>query len=168
MKFGLIILLLLYAGILSTGCMQEKGAPPVSETLAMPPEPSINSSTTTVSTSPSSQPDETLMGPVVFMPGGNYHVGDRILMTGTTILSPGNQLLIEVSSVSFGPTNKTMENGIYGISAVITVEKGVGDSQNRWEYLLDTTNFAPDEYQVLISGITVPTFRESTSFLLLP
>jgi hypothetical protein len=168
MKFGLIILLLFYAGILITGCIQEKGAPPVSETLTMPPEPSINSSTTTVSTSPSSPPSETLTGPVVFMSGGNYHVGDRILMTGTTILSPGNQLLIEVSSVSFGPTNKTIENGIYGMSAVITVEKGERDSQNRWEYLLDTTDFAPDEYQVLISGITVPMFRESTSFSLLP
>ena len=104
----------------------------------------------------------------MFISGGTYHVGDRLLMTGTTILSPGNQQLIEVSSVSFGPTNKTMENGIYGISAVITVEKGEKDSQNKWEYLLDTADFAPDEYQVLISGITVPTFRESASFLLLP
>ena len=104
----------------------------------------------------------------MFISGGTYHVGDRLLMTGTTILSPGNQQLIEVSSVSFGPTNKTMENGIYGISAVITVEKGDKDSQNKWEYLLDTADFAPDVYQVLISGITVPTFRESASFLLLP
>jgi len=168
MKFGLIILLLLCAVILDTGCMQNEGAPPVSETLAIPPEPSINASTPTVSTSPSSPPYEAQTGQLVFIQGGNYHVGDRILMTGTTILSPGNQLLIEVSSVSFDPTNKTMENGIYGISAVITVEKGEMNSQNKWEYLLDTTDFAPDEYQVLISGITVPTFRESTSFLLLP
>ncbi|MDD1707217.1 MAG: hypothetical protein LUO81_03375 [Methanoregulaceae archaeon] len=168
MKFNPIILLVLCAAIIGTGCVQDKGGHPTFETPTPSPEPSTISTTPAVSASPSFQPYETLGGPVMFISGGTYHVGDRLLMTGTTILSPGNQQLIEVSSVSFGPTNKTMENGIYGISAVITVEKGDKDSQNKWEYLLDTADFAPDEYQVLISGITVPTFRESASFLLLP
>jgi hypothetical protein len=165
MKPGLVILLLLIPAIFMAGCVEEVESPPGHETSAIPLEPAYLPGTSPVPVIPSPTP-EFPAGPVPYIPRGTYHAGDRILMTGTTILSPGNQLLVEISSVSFRPTGKTMDNRSYGISAVIAVEKGERDSQNRWHYLLDTTDFAPDEYQVLISGITVPTFRESTSFIL--
>lgn len=103
-----------------------------------------------------------------FVPGGEYHAGDRILMTGTTILSPGNQLLIEVSALAFVPTSKTENNTFSGVSAIVTVQKGLVNSQNTWEYTLDTTGFEPGDYQVLITGIQVTQFQKSAYFTLLP
>ncbi len=167
MKAGLVILLLFIPAVIMAGCVQETETPPGHETSAIPMELPSLPDTFPMPVPPSPLPDELPGGSVPFIPRGTYHTGDQILMTGTTILSPGNQLLIEISSVAFSPTGKTLDNRFYGISAVITVEKGERDSQNRWHYLIDTRDFAPDEYQVLISGITVPTFRESTSFILI-
>ena len=89
-------------------------------------------------------------------------------MTGTTILSPGNELLIEVTEMEFSPTNKTDDTAFSGTSAIVTVEKGRVDSRNTWEYTLDTTGFSPGEYQVLITGIQVTGFQKSAYFTLLP
>jgi hypothetical protein len=167
MKAGLVLLLLLLPVVIMAGCVQETETPQGHETPAIPPELPSLPDTFPMPVPLSPVPDELPAGSVPFIPGRTYHAGDQILMTGTTILSPGNQLLIEISSVAFGPTGKNVDNRISGISAVITVEKGERDSQNRWHYLIDTRDFAPDEYQVLISGITVPKFRESTSFILI-
>lgn len=167
MKAGLVILLLFLPAVIMAGCVQETETSPGHDTSAIPPELPPLPDTFPIPVPPSPLSDELPGGSVPFIPGGTYRAGDQILMTGTTILSPGNQLLIEISSVAFSPTGKTVDNRFSGISAVITVEKGEQDSQNRWHYLIDTRGFAPDEYQVLISGITVPTFRESTSFILI-
>ena len=163
MKFGLFVIILVSLAVLGGGCIgQQPEVPPPATTAPEPirttPEP------------PTAIPtiDESLGGPVEFEPGGEYHVGDRILISGITNLAPGNELLIEVRSVSFGPTPKTEESRFSGVSATIVVEKGAVDSQNTWSYLLDTTGFVPDQYQVVISGITVPAFRKSATFFLLP
>lgn len=109
---------------------------------------------------------QAIEGKIRFVPDGIYHVGDTILISGTTILSPGNQILIEVTSASFGPTNKSEESRFYGASAVVTVEKGDLNSVNSWSYVLDTGDLAPDTYLVSISGITVKTYAQSSSFVL--
>jgi hypothetical protein len=123
-------------------------------------------STPDQSVSPETPLQEAVEGKIRLVPGGIYHVGDRILISGTTILSPGNQILIEVTSASFGPTNKSEESRFYGASAVVTVEKGALDSVNNWSYVLDTGDLAPDTYLVSISGITVRAYAQSSSFVL--
>jgi hypothetical protein len=164
-RFAAIVLILLPLLLLG-GCISQPATPPLS--LPGSPETSPAPTTLPVETTPTEKPSESLGGPVQFIPGGEYHVGDRIRMTGTTILSPGNQLLIEVSSLAFSPTNKTTENQFSGASAIVTVEKGEADSQNRWSYVLDTAGFVPGDYQVLITGIDVPAFQKSAYFTLLP
>jgi hypothetical protein len=48
------------------------------------------------------------------------------------------------------------------------VQPGAVGLPNTWSFDLDTATLAPDMYQVLVEGITVKTYRESTSFTLLP
>jgi hypothetical protein len=162
MKTGLAVILLCLA-ILAGGCIgQEREAPPPA-TPALTPLPTTQEPPTVPPTV-----NESLGGPVEFEPRGEYRAGDRILLSGITNLAPGNELLIEVRSVSFGPTTKTEDSRFSGVSATVVVEQGAVDSRNTWSYLLDTTGFVPDQYQIEISGITVPAFRKSASFTLLP
>jgi hypothetical protein len=162
---GTVLLLIII--LLISGCIQEQApqtTPPATEVQETP----MPVTTAQVTPSPGLTPNESLGGPIQFIPGGEYYVGDRILITGTTILSPGNQLLIEVSALSFTPTNKSEENTFSGASAIVTVQKGMVNSQNFWEYTFDTTGFNPGEYQVLITGIQVNQFQKSAYFSLLP
>jgi len=166
MKRIAAMVLILFACLILAGCVSEQAPPPGSP--AATPETSLPPTSVPMEATPAPTPSEELGGPVQFIPGGEYHVGDRIRMTGTTILSPGNQLLIEVSSLAFAPTNKTDETRFSGTSAVVPVEKGPADSQNSWNYIFDTAGFVPGDYQVLITGIQVPAFRKSAYFTLFP
>jgi hypothetical protein len=156
--------LLLLVAILFSGCVQEETRPGSPQTT---PVPGATAQGTTTA-SPEATPDESLGGPVRFVPGGQYDTGDKILLTGTTILSPGNELLIEVTELAFSPTTKEEGSAFSGAAAIVTVRKGPEGSENTWEYTLDTTGFAPGGYQVLISGIQVTGFQKSAYFTLLP
>lgn len=168
MRTGPVCIIVVFL-LLACGCseyVQEQeepagipGAPEIS-----PATPAV---THTVETSPAIG-EESEEGPIQFFPGGEYHVGDRIVISGTTNLHPGNQLLVEVTSVSFYPTNKSEDARFYGVSDVVTVQKGPDDRNNTWSYTLDTTSLTPDSYNVLVSGITTRTFKKSASFNLLP
>jgi hypothetical protein len=105
---------------------------------------------------------------VQFVPGRVYHEGDELLITGTTILSPKNPLLVEIMSVPFGPTNKTDPAYFSGATAVIEVQDGPPGGQNTWHYLLNTSGFAPGDYSVEISGLEVQGFQETATFTLVP
>jgi hypothetical protein len=181
MKTGLGFSFIILFAVLVSGCTwnyvpdREPGAGiPVTGIPEAPRTPVPDITTDIVSPSPSPNQSvslqtplqEAIEGNIRFVPGGIYHVGDRILISGTTILSPGNQILIEVTSASFGPTNKSEESRFYGASAVITVEKGSLNSVNSWSYVLDTGDLAPDTYLVSISGITVKAYDQSSSFVL--
>jgi hypothetical protein len=155
--------LLLLLAILLCGCIQDQAQPTTPEATPFPEGTSAPGTPAARAT-----PDESLGGPVRFVPGGEYHAGDTILLTGTTILSPGNELLIEVTELGFSPTYKTEDEGFSGASATVTVRRGLEDSRNTWEYTLDTTGFAPGDYQVLITGIQVTGFQKSAYFTLLP
>lgn len=151
----------LVAIILLSGCVEDKDATksPPSTNFSLP---SVQMTLTIPS---EGQPAD---GPVPFMPGGVYPVGEEILIAGTTILSPGNPLLIEIQAVAFGPTNKSNSSYYSGATAVIEVEKGSRDGQNTWRYLLNTSGFVPGNYSLEITGLKVQGFRESGSFTLVP
>jgi hypothetical protein len=101
---------------------------------------------------------------VSVLPEGDHYVGDVIRISGTTTFSPGNVMLIEVESLSFGPTNKSAGGAFSGTSgtAEVVEQNGV----NTWSFEVDTTGFQPDEYlvrvEVLEAGVV-----ETTTFTLL-
>lgn len=81
--------------------------------------------------------------------------GENVTLNGTTILSPGQAILVEVVSSSFGPAPKTSNNTFYGSTGIVHVERGIRDSVNAWSYTFSTESFAPDTYLVTVSGMTV-------------
>ncbi|HOT03502.1 MAG TPA: hypothetical protein PK069_04925 [Methanolinea sp.] len=99
---------------------------------------------------------------------GAYRAGDRILLNGTTILSPGNHILVEVTPVSFGPTRKSDPVAVSGSAGVVAVLAGERGLPNTWSYLIDTRGWEPDEYLVKVQGIEVPLSTASFRFTLLP
>lgn len=150
--------------VILAGCLQEKGDSTI-------PESTIPATASGAPTVPVTEtripPDTPAAGPVQFLPGRAYHTGDEILITGTTILSPGNPLLVEVQSLAFGPSDKTDPAYFSGATAVIEVMKGPAEGQNTWRYLLNTSGFVPGEYSVEISGLEVQGFRETATFTLI-
>mgnify|MGYP000890617080 FL=1 len=113
---------------------------------------------------PSHSPDQTYP----FRPQGVFRAGDRIHLNGTTILSPGNHILVEVTPVSFGPTRKSDPVAVSGSAGVVAVLAGERGLPNTWSYLIDTRGWEPDEYLVKVQGIEVPLSTASFRFTLLP
>jgi hypothetical protein len=109
-----------------------------------------------------------LVNPQITINSSATHtLGERINLSGTTNLAPGNRLLVEVTSQTFGPTPKDQSGAFSGITDTVTVQDGPGD-QNTWSFSFDTTSFIPDTYVVRVSGITVSNAVASTSFTLNP
>jgi len=107
-------------------------------------------------------------GTLPFLPGGIYRVGDRIIVGDTTILSPGNHVLIEVVPVSFGPSKKSDKVMAYGTSGVVAVGAGEEDSLNTWSFVFNTWGWEPDDYILKMQGIEVPGYTRSSRFTLQP
>lgn len=97
----------------------------------------------------------------------SHTIGERINLSGTTNLAPGNRLAVEVTSQTFGPTPKDQSGEFSGVTDTVTVQAGPGD-QNTWSFSFGTTSFIPDTYIVRVSGITVSNAVASTSFTLSP
>lgn len=92
--------------------------------------------------------------PTAFInPIGDHYVGDKFTISGSTNLAAGDDLMIEISSSSFQPTEKAQSGEFSGISGIVKVIPGNG-GYNRWSFNVDTTTFKPDEYIVKVSGIT--------------
>lgn len=86
-------------------------------------------------------------------PPADIQQGQNLTISGTTTLAPGDQLLVQITSASFGPSNKTQSAGFSGASGTVTVMPGSGGT-NTWSLTVDTSTFAPDEYIITVSGIT--------------
>jgi hypothetical protein len=92
-------------------------------------------------------PPNALINPI-----GDHYVGDKFTISGSTNLAAGDDLMVEVTSSSFKPTDKTQSSEFSGISRVVKVVQGSG-GYNHWSLDVDATTFKPDEYIVKVSGI---------------
>ncbi len=93
----------------------------------------------------------------------NLTVGSTFTITGTTNLAPGDELLIDVTSASFHPTEETQGYDFSGASGTITVREGTPD--NVWSFEVDASDFLPDDY--IVNVVSVETgFMASTTFTL--
>ena len=86
-------------------------------------------------------------------PIGDHYTGDKFTISGSTNLAAGDDLMVEVVSSSFKPTQKSEGSEFSGASGAIKVVPGSG-GYNRWSFDVDATAFKPDEYIVKVSGIT--------------
>ncbi|WAI01905.1 MEMAR_RS02690 family S-layer glycoprotein [Methanogenium organophilum] len=84
---------------------------------------------------------------------GDKYVGETFSITGTTNLAVGDQLIVEATSSSFKPTEKTQAGGFSGASGTVLVTAGDKDGVNVWEFAVDASTFTPDEYIVTVEGV---------------
>ncbi|KAF1077888.1 hypothetical protein MKMG_01184 [Methanogenium sp. MK-MG] len=90
---------------------------------------------------------------IIISPIGDKYVGDTFTISGTTNLAVGDSLIVDVSSSSFRPAEKTQASGFSGKSGTVLVTAGDKDSENVWEFTVDASAFVPDEYIVKVQGI---------------
>jgi len=92
---------------------------------------------------------------------GDKYVGDTFNVLGTTNLAEGDQILMNVVSASFKPTEKTQSGEFSGASGTVDVKKG--DNFNTFSFQVDASTFKPDEYIVTAESIQ-PSVTATTTF----
>ncbi len=91
---------------------------------------------------------------ITILPIGEQMVGSKFDISGTTnLMYDDDELLVEVTSSSFKPTDKSQSGEFSGVSGTVPVVKGT-DGINKWSFPVDASTFKPDEYIVRVSGIT--------------
>jgi PGF-CTERM protein len=83
---------------------------------------------------------------------GDKTVGSTFTITGTTNLGVDNDLLVEVTSSAFQPTEKTQATAFSGSSGTVKVVKGDAGA-NTWSFEVDASAFDADEYIVTVESI---------------
>ncbi len=91
---------------------------------------------------------------------GDQSVGSTFTLTGTTNLASGDELLVDVTSASFQPTEKTQAAEFSGASGTVTVQQG--EPYNTWSFEVDASSFQPDEYIVNIESVETGATQTTT------
>ena len=99
-------------------------------------------------------------------PIGDHYIGDKFTISGSTNLAVGDELMVEITSSSFKPTDKSQGSEFSGASGVVKVVEGSG-GYNHWSFDVDATAFKPDEYIVKVSAI-IQDVTGSTYFNIIP
>ena len=80
-------------------------------------------------------------------PIGDKHVGDKFTITAQTNLAVDDEVLVQVYSSSFKPTQKSQSGEFSGATGTIKVTKG-DSGMNKLSFDVDSSTFKPDEYIV--------------------
>jgi len=83
---------------------------------------------------------------------GDRHVGDKFTITATTNLAVDDEVLVEVYSSSFQPTQKSQSGEFSGATGTVKVTKG-DSGLNKISFDVDASTFKPDEYLVKASAV---------------
>jgi PGF-CTERM protein len=78
---------------------------------------------------------------------GDRHVGDKFTITAKTNLAVDDEVLVQVYSSSFKPTQKSQSGEFSGATGTIKVTKG-DSGMNTLTFDVDSSTFKPDEYIV--------------------
>jgi len=94
-------------------------------------------------------------------PIGDHVMGDKFTISGSTNLAVGDNLMVEITSSSFKPTQKSRDNTFSGAAGMVKVVPGSG-GYNHWSFEVDASTFTPDEYIVTVKGITTNVMSSTT------
>ena len=83
---------------------------------------------------------------------GDLQEGENVTINGTTNLAVGDNLLVNIVSSSYTPTNKNQASAYAGAGGMVTVMPGNGGLKT-WSFTPDTYSLTPDEYLVTVSGV---------------
>jgi PGF-CTERM protein len=84
---------------------------------------------------------------ITIVPIGDKHVGDKFTITSATNLAVDDEILVQVYSSSFKPTQKSQSGEFSGATGTIKVTKG-DSGMNKLSFDVDSSTFKPDEYIV--------------------
>ena len=96
-------------------------------------------------------------------PIGDRHVGDKFTITATTNLAVDDEVLFEVYSSSFKPTQKSQSGEFSGATGTVKVTKG-DTGLNKLSFDVDASTFKPDEYIVTANRVLRPTATATALF----
>lgn len=124
-----------------TGTLQATSVPstPIPRDSTSPP----------ASSQPTVYPQEGYWIAIDSHPIGTHYIGESFTISGTTNISPGNELLAEIY-----PLNQTrsIKGTVYsGSAGRVTIKEGPY-GKNIWSYPVDLSDFKPDEYRVIVSS----------------
>jgi len=85
-------------------------------------------------------------------PIGDRHVGDKFTITAKTNLAVDDEVLLQVYSSSFKPTQKSQSGEFSGATGTIKVVKGE-TGLNALSFDVDASTFKPDEYIVTADAV---------------
>ena len=85
-------------------------------------------------------------------PIGDKHVGDKFTITAQTNLAIDDEILVQVYSSSFKPTDKSQSGEFSGATGTVKVTKG-DSGMNTISFDVDSSTFKPDEYIVTASAV---------------
>ena len=84
---------------------------------------------------------------ITIVPIGDKHVGDKFTITSATNLAVDDEILVQVYSSSFKPTQKSQSGEFSGATGTVKVQKG-DTGMNKITFDVDSSTFKPDEYIV--------------------
>jgi len=84
---------------------------------------------------------------ITIVPIGDKHVGDKFTITAATNLAVDDEILVQVYSSSFKPTQKSQSGEFSGATGTVKVQKG-DTGMNKILFDVDSSTFKPDEYIV--------------------
>ena len=85
-------------------------------------------------------------------PIGDKHVGDKFTITAQTNLAVDDEVLVQVYSSSFKPTDKSQSGEFSGATGTVKVTKG-DSGMNKISFDIDSSTFKPDEYIVTAQAV---------------
>ncbi len=89
---------------------------------------------------------------ITITPVGDRHVGDKFTIAATTNLAVDDEILCQVYSSSFKPTQKSQSGEFSGATGTVKVAKG-DSGLNKISFDVDASTFKPDEYIVQESAV---------------
>ena len=106
-----------------------------------------------MSTIPTPSSSSWLRNPSITIdPIGDRHVGDKFTITAKTNLAVDDEVLLQVYSSSFKPTQKSQSGEFSGATGTIKVIKG-DSGLNTLSFDVDASTFKPDEYIVTADAV---------------
>ena len=89
---------------------------------------------------------------ITIVPIGDKHVGDKFTISALTNLAVDDEILVEVYSSSFKPTQKSQSGEFSGATGTVKVQKGE-TGMNAIKFEVDASTFKPDEYIVTANAV---------------
>ena len=89
---------------------------------------------------------------ITITPIGDRHVGDKFTITAKTNLAVDDEVLVQVYSSSFQPTQKSQSGEFSGATGTVKVTAGDG-GLNALSFDVDASTFKPDEYIVTADAV---------------